>query len=147
MSYLDRLTQDMKVAMKSGDKARLSAIRLLRGQIKDAAINKQGELIEEEEIAVLTSAAKKRRESIEAFASAGRTDLVEKEQAELDLIKEYLPAQLSVEELEKVVNEAIQQTGASSLKDLGKVMPVVMAQVKGKADGRQVNEMVRQKLS
>ncbi len=147
MSYLDRLTQDMKVAMKSGDKARLSAIRLLRGQIKDASINKQGELTEEEEIAVLTSAAKKRRESIEAYASAGRTDLVKQEQAELDVIQAYLPKQLSAEELEKLVNKAIEKSGAETMKDIGKVMPVIMAQVKGRADGRQVNEMVRKKLS
>jgi hypothetical protein len=146
MSYLERLTEDMKAALKAGDKDRLSVIRLLRGQIKDSAIDKRTDLTEEEEIAVLANAQKKRRESIEAYTQAGRMDLVEKEQKELEVIQSYLPAQLSPEETAKIVDTAIQETGAQSMKDLGKVMSLVMAQVKGRADGRQVNELVRKKL-
>ncbi|MBN2410416.1 GatB/YqeY domain-containing protein [candidate division KSB1 bacterium] len=147
MSLLSRLTEDMKSAMKTGDKERLNTIRLLRGQIKDAAINQQKELDEEEEIAVLANAAKKRRESILAFQNAGRNDLVEKESNELGVIQEYLPEQLGSEEIEKIVEIAIKEAGAQTIKDLGKVMPLVMAKVKGRADGKVVSQMVKNKLS
>jgi len=147
MSILEKLTEDMKAAMKSGDKEKLSTIRLLRGRLKDAAIAKQGELSEDEEIQVLTSAAKKRRESIKAYTEAGRMDLAEKEQRELEVIQTYLPQALSAEEVEKIVDQVIEEVGAQTMKDMGKVMPVVMAKVKGRADGKQVNELVRKKLS
>ncbi len=147
MSILDRLTEDMKAAMKSGDKDRLSVVRLLRGQIKDAEINKRAALSEDEELAVLTNAAKKRKESIEAFANAGRTDLVAKEKMELDVIQFYLPAPLTPEEVEKIVQEAIAATGSQTIKDLGKVMQVVTPQTKGRADGKMVSDLVRKKLS
>lgn len=147
MSLLSRLTEDMKTAMKSGDKDRLNTIRLLRGQIKDTAINLQKELDEEEEIAVLLNAAKKRRESILAFKNAGREDLVAKESKELEIIQSYLPEQLDPDEIEKIVNTAIQEAGAQTIKDLGKVMPLVMAKVKGRADGKAVSQLVKNKLS
>ena len=146
MSYLARLTEDMKIAMKAGDKDRLSVIRLLRGQLKDGVIAKRAELTTDEEISVLSNALKKRRESIEAYQNAGRMDLVQKEQKELEVIQSYLPAQLSPEEIEAVVLKVVQETGAQTMKDLGKVMPLVMEQVKGRADGRLVNELVRKKL-
>ncbi len=147
MSFLTQLTEDMKAAMKSGDKERLGTIRLLRGQIKDASIDKRSELDKDEELAVLTSAAKKRRESIEAYKAAGRDDLADKELVELKIIETYLPEQLSEQDVEKIVNEAIQETGAQTIKDLGKVMPAIMSKVKGRADGKLVNELVRKKLS
>jgi len=147
MSLLSLLTEDMKTAMKSGDKDRLNTIRLLRGQIKDTAISQQKELDEEEEIAVLTNAAKKRRESILAFKNAGRDELVAKESKELEIIQSYLPEQLNPDEIEKIVNTAIQEAGAQTIKDLGKVMPLVMAKVKGRADGRAVSQLVKNKLS
>ena len=147
MSLLSRLTDDMKTAMKTGDKDRLSTIRLLRGQIKDAAINQQKELDEDEELAVLANAAKKRRESILAFENAGRNDLVEKESNELVVIQTYLPEQLGEKEIEKIVDSAIQEAGAQTIKDLGKVMPLVMAKVKGRADGKVVSQVVKSKLS
>jgi uncharacterized protein len=147
MSYLARLTEDMKTAMKAGDKDRLSVIRLLRGQLKDVMIEKRADLTDEEEISVLSNALKKRRESIDAYQNAGRMDLVQKEQKELEVIQSYLPAQLSPEEIEAVVQKVIQETGAQTMKDLGKVMPAVMAAVKGRADGRLVNELVRKKLA
>ena len=147
MSVLDRLTEDMKTALKSGDKNRLSTIRLLRGQIKDAAIDKRSDLTEPEEIDALSNAAKKRRESIQAYSDAGRQDLVEKEQKELEIIQSYLPAQLSQEELLSIIDTTIDQVGAMTPNDMGKVMQAVMAQVKGRADGKLVNELVRKKLS
>ena len=107
MSILDQLTEDMKQAMKAGDKERLTTIRSLRGQIKDAEINKRAVLSEEEELTALTNAAKKRKESIEAFSKAGRDDLAAKEKAELDVIQTYLPAPLTVEEIETIVQQAI----------------------------------------
>lgn len=147
MSLLDRLTDDMKAAMKAGEKDKLSTIRLLRGQLKDAEIDKREALTEEEEIMALTNAAKKRRESIQAFGDAGREDLAAKEQAELDIIQAYLPAQLDAAEVEKIVDAVINETGAETIKDLGKVMPVVMSRTRGRADGKLVSELVRKKLS
>ncbi len=147
MSLLDRLTEDMKTAMKAGEKERLSTIRLLRGQIKDAAIDKRADLTEDEELGVLTNAAKKRREAIQAYRDAGREDLAAKEESELVVIQEYLPAALDLAEVEKIIDAAIAQSGAQTLKDIGKVMPIVMGQTKGRADGKVVSDMVRKKLS
>ncbi|OPZ72132.1 MAG: Yqey-like protein [bacterium ADurb.Bin478] len=147
MSILERLTEDMKEAMKSGDKERLSTIRLLRGQIKDAEINKRAALSEEEELAVLTSAAKKRKESIEAFTSAQRDDLAAKEKTELEVIQAYLPSPLSNAEIEAIVQQALAESGAQTIKDLGKVMQLVVPKTKGRADGKMVTDLVRNKLS
>lgn len=147
MSLLDKLTEDMKTALKAGQKDRLSTIRLLRGYIKNASIDQRKELTEAEEIAILTNAAKKRKESIEAYSQAGRTDLVDKETAELELIQEYLPQPLSDEEIDQIVSAAINEVGAESMKDLGKVMPVAMRMAAGRADGKQINAVVRQKLA
>lgn len=147
MSIFDKLTTDMKTAMKAGEKDRLSTIRLLRGYIKNEEINRNEKLTEEEEIAVLSSAAKKRKESIEAYQKADRQDLVEKERKELEIIQSYLPQPLSDDEVQKIVKDAIRETGAQTMKDIGKVMSIVMEQVKGRADGKKVNEIVRKKLS
>jgi uncharacterized protein YqeY len=147
MTIFERLTEDMKSALKAGEKERLSTIRLLRGQLKDAAIDKKAALSAEEEISVLSTAAKKRRESIQAFKQAARDDLVEKEQRELLVVQEYLPTPLERGEIEKLIERAIATTGAQTIKDLGKVMPVVMAEAKGRADGKEINELVRKKLS
>ncbi|HOT95607.1 MAG TPA: GatB/YqeY domain-containing protein [bacterium] len=147
MSLLDRLTEDMKSAMKSGETVRLGTIRLLRGQIKDAAIDKRADLTDDEELGVLANAAKKRREAIQAYQDAGRLDLAAKEEAELAVIQSYLPAALSVAEVEAIVDRALAEAGAQTIRDLGKVMPLVMNQTKGRADGKMVSEMVRRKLS
>ena len=146
MSLFETLTEDMKIAMKAGEKERLSTIRLLRGYIKNESINKQKELTETEEIAILTSAAKKRKESIQAFSDAGREDLVAKEAAELKVIQSYLPQPLSHEEVEEIVDKAIQTVGAQSIQDLGKVMPVAIKLAQGRADGKEINAIVRKKL-
>ncbi len=147
MTIFDKLTEDMKTALKAGEKDRLSAIRLLRGMMKNAAIDKQEDLSEDEEMAILNSAAKKRRESIQAYESAGRTDLAEKEQKELNVILTYLPQPLSSDELEKMVEDAIDELDALTMKDMGKVMPVVIKKAKGRADGKTISELVKKKLS
>lgn len=147
MSILEQLTQDMKEAMKAKDNVRLGAIRLMRNELKNASINQGKELEKDDEIAVLSSAAKRRKESIQAYSEAGRDDLVDKEQQELDIIQSYLPQPLSYDELKSIVDTAIRDTGAESAQDLGKVMSLVMQQVKGRADGKQVNQLVRDKLS
>ena len=147
MSLFEQLTQDMKSAMKAGDKGRLSTIRLLRGALKDKAIDKREELTEEEELAVLVSAAKRRKASIKAYTDAGRDDLVAKESAELDVVQNYLPQPLSQQELENIVNDVIAETGAQTMQDIGKVMSAVMQHVKGRADGKAINVLVRTKLS
>lgn len=147
MSLLDRLTEDMKSAMKAGEAVRLGTIRLLRGQIKDAAIDKRADLTDDEELGVLANAAKKRRESIQAYQDAGRLDLAAREEAELAVIQSYLPAALTAAEVETIVDRAITEAGAQSIRDIGKVMPLVMNQTKGRADGKMVSDMVRRKLS
>ena len=147
MSLLDKLTEDMKTAMKAGEKDRLSTIRLLRGYIKNASIDQQKELSESEELAIIRSAAKKRKESIQAYSDAGRDDLVAKETAELKVIQSYLPQPLDPVEIEKIVDTAIAQVGAQSMQDLGKVMPVAIKMAEGRADGKDINAIVRQKLA
>ena len=147
MSVQEKLLQDMKEAMKSGDRVRLDTIRGLRAMLKDAQIAKQGELTEEDEIAVLQSAAKKRTEAIKLYRQGNRQDLVEKEERELEIIRSYLPKMMSPEEIEKVVDDAIARLGASGMRDFGKVMGEVMRQLRGKAEGQTVQEVVRRKLS
>ncbi len=147
MALLDQLDKDLKVAMKSGDKVHLETVRLLRGQLKDFEINKQQEPGAEEEMEILLSAAKKRREAIAAFRNAGREELAEKEAAELAVISIYLPQALPHAEIETLVNAAIQEAGAKAASDLGKVMGKLMPQIKGRADGKMVQQMVRDRLS
>jgi hypothetical protein len=146
MALLDKLSDDLKAAMKSGDKVRVETIRLLRGQLKDFQINKQHAPSSEEEMEVLTSAAKKRREALEAFRNAGRIELAEKESAELAIISSYLPQALTPAEIEAIVVAAFQETGAKSASDLGKVMGKIMPQIKGRAEGKMVQQLVRERL-
>jgi len=147
MSILQQLIEDMKQAMKAQDKIKLSTVRLLISQLKNARIDSGKELTPEEEIAVLMNAAKKRKESIDAFKAGNRQDLIDREQQELVIIQQYLPAQISDEEIQKTITEIIAATGASSLKDVGKVMSEAMKVLKGRADGKKVQEFVRSKLA
>jgi len=146
MALLDKLNEDLKTAMKGGDKVRLETVRLLRGQLKDFQINKQHAPSPEEEMEILTGAAKKRREAITAYRAAGRAELADKEAAELEVITSYLPQALSPAEIEALVAAAIQDTGAQGAGDLGKVMGKLMPQLKGRADGKMVQQMVRERL-
>ena len=146
MSLKERLLQDMKEALKSKDKVKLSTIRMINSLIKNAEIEKRGSLTDEEIIQLLMKYAKQRRESIEMYEKGGRQDLVEKEKAELAVVESYLPKQLSEDEIREIVKQAIDETGAASVKDLGKVMKVVMPKVKGRADGSVVNRLVKEML-
>jgi len=142
-----RLQEDQKKAMKTGDKSLLGLIRLLRSQLQYARMQAGEEWSEEKAQEVLLAAAKARRESISLFEKGGRMDLVEKEKAELALLERYLPAQLSDQELSTLIELCISETGAQDLKDMGKVMAALMQRVRGRADGKVLNERVRARLS
>ncbi len=147
MEIQNRLSEDLKTAMKSKEKIKVQTIRMVRAQLKDFQIAKRDELTEEDEIPVLTNAAKKRKEALELYEKSDRQDLIEQEKQELEIISAYLPAQLSKEEIEKVVLKVMEEVEASSPQDLGKVMGATMKDLKGKADGKMVQEIVREKLS
>jgi hypothetical protein len=146
VSLRDQLEGGLKEAMKSGDRVAVSAIRLSLSEIKNAAIDKRRPLEDNEVVNILRSGLKKRQESIEMFTKGGRQDLVEKETAELKVIERFLPAGLSAAELEALVDAAIAESGAASMKDIGKVMKAVLPKVAGRADGAEINKLVRAKL-
>ncbi|MGP4074450.1 GatB/YqeY domain-containing protein [Halobacillus sp. K22] len=148
MTITENLTQDMKTAMKARDKEKLSTIRMARASLQNEAIKLgKDSLTEEEELTVLTREVKQRKDSLHEFKEAGRDDLVEGLEREIEILQVYMPKQLSDEELEQVVQETIQEVGATSKSDMGKVMSAVMPKVKGKADGSKVNKLVLQHLS
>ncbi|REJ10626.1 MULTISPECIES: GatB/YqeY domain-containing protein [Halobacillus] len=148
MTITDRLTQDMKTAMKARDKERLSTIRMVRASMQNEAIKLgKDSLSEEEELTVLSREVKQRNDSLHEFKEAGREDLVEGLEREIEILQVYMPKQLTDEELKQVVDETIQEVGATSKSDMGKVMSAVMPKVKGKADGTKVNKLVLQQLS
>ncbi|MBP0017247.1 MAG: GatB/YqeY domain-containing protein [Cyanobacteria bacterium SBLK] len=151
MSLKDRLTENIKTAMKAKDKLRLETVRSLKKAVleKEVSVRPSGQetLTEEQELDILAQQAKQRRDSIAQYRSAGRDDLADKEAQELSIIEEYLPQQLSEEELSQILDETIAKVGATSPKDMGKVMGAVMKQLKGKADGKQVQAMVKAKLA
>ncbi len=150
MALKERISEDLKNAMKSGDKLRLETLRTMRATLMEKEIELRGQgkqVTPDDEIAVLNSAAKKRKESIIQFQAAGRTELVEKESAELKIVQEYLPQQMSIEEIKAVIESIVQSTGAVTAGDFSKVMPLVMKQLKGKADGRMIQDLVKARLS
>ncbi len=147
MSLKEQLQSDLKEAMKSGDAVRKSAIRMAISAIKNAEIDKGGPLTDEEAQDVLRREVKKRRESIEQMDQAGRADLAEQERLELDVLEQYLPRQLDRDEIEAEARSAIEEVGAESPRDIGKVMRVLMARLKGRADGKLVSQIVRELLS
>lgn len=147
MKLQERLSEDLKSAMKARDKVKVETLRMVRAQMKDFQIAKRDELTDEDEISVLTSAAKKRKEALELYEKSDRQDLIDKEKAELEIISAYLPAQMSKKEIEQVILKIIEEQGAGSIQELGKVMGAAMKELKGKADGRMVQEIVREKLS
>lgn len=151
MSLKERIGEDIKSAMKAKDKIRLETVRGIKKVIleKEVALRPKGQdsLTEEQEIELLAQLAKQRRDSIEQFSNAGRNDLADKEQQELAILETYLPEQIDDGELESIVDEIITSVGATSPKDLGKVMGVAMKQLKGKADGKKIQALVKNKLS
>ncbi len=147
MSLEKQLTEDLKAAMKARDKIRLETIRGLKSQLKNRQIEKGEALTDDDAIKVLSNAAKKRKEAIEQFKSLGREDRAETESQELKIIESYLPEQMSEAEIARHVNAVIQEVNAASMKDMGKVMGAVMPRVKGKADGKLVQQIVRETLN
>ncbi len=151
MSLKEKIDLDLKNSMKSGDKTRLNAIRSIRAALleKEVSIRVGGTavLTEEQELEVLVSLAKKRRDAIEQFTAGNRLDLAETEQAELVVLEEYLPAPVSDEEVTTVIQNIITKTGAVSMKEMGKVMAEAMKALKGKADGTKVQQIVKSLLS
>ncbi len=147
MSLKEKINEDLKNAMKAQDAFRTETLRSIRAEI--LKMDKSGmnrEMNEEEELQLLTRQVKMRKESIEMFQNAGRTDLVERETKQMEIINEYLPKQISREEAEKIIFGIIESTGASTLKDIGKVMGPVMKELKGKFDGKLIQEIVKGRL-
>lgn len=142
-----RLTEDMKTAMKAGDKRRLGIIRLINAAIKQREVDERIELDDPQILAVLDKMVKQRRDSITQYEAVKRTDLADQERFEIDVCQEYMPAALSAEEIHLLVATAVAQSGASSMKDMGKVMAILRPQVQGRADVGAVSALVKQRLS
>ena len=153
MALKDRIDDDIKTAMKAGDKQRVGALRMVKSQLQTREVELRGKhgldyrIGDDEALAVIARAAKQHRESVESYHQGGREDLVAKEEAELAIVEEYLPAAMEEDELRSVVQEAIEEAGASSPRDMGAVMQIVMPRVRGRADGKAVNEMVKAMLA
>jgi len=153
MPIKQRIVEDLTAAMKSGAKERLGVLRMVKAEMLKAEVNLRGEkgrdyqLEDPEALKVLTSYAKQRRDSIESYQQGGRADLAAQEEAELAIVLEYLPKQMEADEIRRIVTEAIAECGATSAKDTGAVMKLVMPKVKGAADGKLVNQIVSQLLA
>ena len=147
MTFKNKVDQEMILAAKATDKIRLSALRMLKNGLHNREIDLKRELNEAEFLQLLSGMVKQRRDSIEQFEKGGRPDLVEKEEAELKVIREFMPAQMSETELDDLIAEAIRETGAAGVRDMGKVMKILMPKVTGKADGKTVGEKVKLILS
>jgi hypothetical protein len=147
MSLEERLIEEMKGAMKSSDKLRLSTIRMIRSALKNKEIEVRKKLEDEDVMKVIQAMVRKGEESVEQFQAGGRTDLVEKEKKEIEILRSFLPQPLSQDQILRIIDQSIQETQASSLKDIGKVMKSVMPKIGGKADGKLINQLVKERLS
>ncbi|MDO4680399.1 MAG: GatB/YqeY domain-containing protein [Aerococcus sp.] len=147
MAILERINVDMKQAMKAKDKKRLSVIRMLKGALQKEAIDHNGELTEEQELQVIARELKQRKDSVQEFQAAGREDLATDTEAEIAIVEEYLPEQLSEADIEKKVKAVIEQVGATSMKDFGKVMGQAVSAMKGQADGNQIQQIAKKLLN
>jgi len=147
MGLEERLVDEMKQAMKTNDKLRLSTIRMIRTAVKNKEIEQRKKLDDDVILKVIQGMVRKGEESIEQFKLGGRMDLVEKETKEIEILKSYLPKPLSQEEILKIIDQTIEETKASSLKDLGKVMKSVMPKLGGRAEGALINQLVKERLS
>lgn len=143
----NRISEDVKTAMRSKDKERLAALRLIQAAFKQKEVDERIELNDEQTIAILDKMAKQHRDSINQFQDAGRNDLVTKEQFELDIIESYLPAKLSEAEINDMIEAAISKTGAESIKDMGKVMGLLKGELQGRADMGQVSGLIKARLN
>lgn len=146
MSLQQRLDNDLKGAIKSSDKVRTSVLRMLKAAVKNKQVENNRELSEEEIISVISTLSKQRRESIVLFLKGGREDLADKEKQEISILQSYLPDQLTPEELDRLIIEAIQESSAEGVKNIGQVMRLLMPRVKGAADGKVVNQRVKELL-
>ncbi len=146
MALKERITEDMKSAMRAGDKQRLGTIRLILAAIKQREVDERITLDDPQVLSVLEKMLKQRREAITQFESGGRADLVAKETAEIGVLQGYLPAQMNAVELDALITEAITATGAASIKDMGKVMAAVKPKAQGRADMGAVSARIKQKL-
>jgi uncharacterized protein YqeY len=147
LSLVEQLDKELKEALKSKDELKVSVIRMIKASLKNKSIEKMSPLKADDEVSVLAYLAKQRRESIEQFTLAGRTDLAEREKKELEIIQSYLPKQLSQEEIDEIIYSAIKECHASSQSDMGKVMKIIAPKIKGVADGKIVSERVKELLS
>jgi len=147
MSLKQSLTDAMKAAMKGGDKPRLGVIRLVMAAIKQIEVDERIELDDSRVLAVLDKMVKQRRESISQYTEAGRTDLVEQEEYEVTVLKDFLPEELSEDEISKMIAQAIEDTGAASIKDMGKVMGILKPQMQGRADMGAVSGKIKAQLN
>jgi len=146
MTLAERIDSDLKAALKNRQELRLQVVRMLKSDMRYKQIELGHELSDDEVVGVLSTAAKKRREAADEYARGGRQDLADGELAELDIIKAYLPEQLSEEDLYSLIDRVIAETGASSVKDIGLVMKSLMPEIRGRADGKLVNSAVRARL-
>ena len=144
---LNQLQEELKIAMKSGERAKMIGLRNIIGKIKAAQIDKGESLTDEEELKILKTAAKQLKESIDQYQKGGRDDLAEKEAFELSLLEKYLPEQLSEEQIRETVKNIVKNTGAESIQDMGKVMGATMKELAGSADGKIVQKIVKEELS
>jgi len=142
----DKISNDLKVAMKSKNALKVSCLRLIIAEAKNTSIAKQKELTDDDIMGIMQRQVKQRKDSIESFKKGNRQDLVEKEQKELEIIQDYLPKQLTPEEIATIVKKAIEEIGPTGKKDMGKVMGIVMGKVKGKTDGKIVTQIVNEEL-
>ena len=147
MSLIVRIEEELKTAMRARDQERTDALRLTLASLRSAEKEVQRQLKEDEELHVLQRERKRRVEAAEAFRGGGREEQAAKEERELEIIQEFMPEQVEEEELERIIDDAIAETGATSLRDLGRVMADVMPQVAGRADGSVVSQLVREKLA
>ena len=146
MSLKQKLQEDLKSSMKNKDTNKKSVITLIRASIKQYEVDNRVELQDDEIVDLIAKQLKQTRDSREEFAKAGRDDLVSKAEAEIEVLKEYLPQQLSEEELNEIVISTISEVGATSMKDMKKIMTSIMPKVKGRADGKLINELVKKNL-
>ena len=147
MSLSEQIQKDMYAAMKNGEKDKTVTLRSALSKLKDKRIDKQDDLSEQEELQVIKTMVKQRYESIEMYEKGGRDDLVAKEKTELEILETFLPQMMGAEELGALINDVIAETGATSMSDIGKIMPEVMKRSAGRADGKLAQSLVRDKLS
>lgn len=146
MSLKDLLAEDLKTAMKNKELTRKNVITMIRSSVKQIEVDERKELLDDDVIQIIVKQIKQRKDALESFQNGGRDDLVEQTEAEISILETYLPEPLSDEELQLIIQKAIDETGAQTMKDMGSVMSIVKKDTQGKADGKVVSQLVRQKL-